>query len=327
MNRNTSPISPFTDKDYLNSARLTEENLYPEKEILRFKENYVNYNPKFSTEHLELANGADEWIQKLMITFGREGLLVLNPDFFMFEEYAEQFSCPIYSVQAQAGFSFKVTDIVEAIETYRPKLFILSNPHNPTGYQFPEDELQQFADAMVAVDGYIVIDEAYIEFGQKDYKRPEGDHVIIIRTMSKIYGMAGLRIGIIHATGSAYTQLTNFNHPYPMNSLTLNLANQFLEDEEKVEKFIAYQMASKQTLTESFALVSDVVKVIPSATNFVFTYGELAIDLGKFLEANGYSVRFYEDSDFEHAVRYSILKNDEYAALQETIKEWKRSLD
>lgn len=327
MNRNTSPISPFTNEDYLTSSRLTEENQYPEKEILRFKENYVKYNPSFSVGNIELANGADEWIQKLMITFGREGLLVLNPDFFMFQEYAEQFSCPIHYVEAQEDFSFKIEDVLEAIAEYQPNLFILSNPHNPTGYQFSEDELQQFSDAMAAIGGYFAIDEAYIEFGQADYKRPEGEHIIILRTMSKIYGMAGLRIGLIYATGATYDELTKINHPYPMNSLTLNLANQFLEDEKKVEEFIAYQLESKEALAESFALVSDVIEIIPSATNFVFTYGELAVALGKHLEKNGYLARFYEEKDLENVVRYSILENEEYVPFQEIIKEWRDALD
>lgn len=326
MNRNTSPISPFTDENYLESARITEENQYPEEEIIRFKENYVNYNPDFSIENLELANGADEWIQKLMITFGQGGVLVLDPDFFMFEEYAEQFSCPIYSVQAQADFSFAKAAILEAIAEYQPQLFILSNPNNPTGQQFLENDLQEFADAMAAVDGYFVIDEAYIEFGQQDYQRPVGDHVIIIRTMSKIYGMAGLRIGLIHATGLTYPKLTKINHPYPMNSLTLNLANQFLEDEKRVEEFIAYQMTSKQALEESLALVSDVVEVVPSATNFVFTHGEQAASLGKYLEENGYFARFYGEEDSKQTVRYSILKNEDYPQFQKIIKEWKNTL-
>ena len=327
MNRNTSPISPFTDEDYMVSARITEENQYPEKEILRFKENYVKYNPDFLIEQLELANGADEWIQKLMLTFGQEGVLILDPDFFMYEEYAKQMGCPIHYVNAQADFTFKQADILQAIEEKKPKLFILSNPHNPIGTQFSEEELHAYADAMEAVDGYFVIDEAYIEFGQRDYKRPKGDHVIILRTMSKMYGMAGLRIGLMYAAGETYEKATNINHPYPINSLTLNLANQFLENERKVAEFIDYQIASKQALKESFTLVSDVIGVVPSATNFVFTHGDLAPSLREFLESKGYIARYYDENILKNSVRYSILKNEEYLAFQAYIQEWKNSLN
>lgn len=136
MNRNTSPISPFTDEDYMVSARITEENQYPEKEILRFKENYVKYNPDFLIEQLELANGADEWIQKLMLTFGQEGALILDPDFFMYEEYAKQMGCPIHYVNAQADFTFKQADILQAIEEKTQSYLFYRIRITPSGRNF-----------------------------------------------------------------------------------------------------------------------------------------------------------------------------------------------
>lgn len=322
MNRNTSPISPFTKEDYDLAYQLTAENQYPEIESNRFKENYARLNKGFSVEQMELANGADEWIQKLMITYGQGGVLILNPDFFMYEEYARQFNCPMDWVEANEDFSFDVEDIVQKIEEVQPKLFILSNPHNPTGKQFSHEDLQIFADAMEAVEGYLTIDEAYIEFGQ-EYVRPKGDHVILIRTMSKIYGMAGLRIGIVQATGETYSRLLKINHPYPINALTLNLANAFLENEEKVHTFLNYQLESKQQLEKAFSTVTDQMRVLPTQANFVFTAGEQAISLGHYLQENGFQGRFYKDQEVDNAVRYSILKLEEYALLETILTDWR----
>ncbi len=326
MNRNTSPVSPFTEEDYEQAYQMTAENQYPEIEITRFKENYARLNHSFPVEQIELANGADEWIQKLMITYGQEGVLALDPDFFMYQEYARQLNCPMSFVKAQSDFSFNAKQIVQKIEAIKPKLFILSNPHNPTGVQFSEEDLQLFADAMEKIDGYFTIDEAYVEFGQ-DYVRPEGDHVIILRTMSKIYGMAGLRIGVIRATGDTYKDLTKINHPYPINTLTLNLANAFLENDEKVQAFIDYQLESKQQLDRAFAAVSDQMQVLPSQTNYVFTAGDKAIDLGNFLKESGFQGRFYEEKGLEKVVRYSIIQKEDYSALESTISDWRNSLD
>lgn len=326
MNRNTSPISPFTEEDYVTAYQVTAENQYPEIEITRFKENYTRLNASFPVEQIELANGADEWIQKLMITYGQEGVLVLDPDFFMYQEYASQLNCPIDFVESNENFSFDVDTIVKKIEDVSPKLFILSNPHNPTGIQVPEKDLQTLADAMEKVGGYFTIDEAYVEFGQ-DYVRPAGDHVIILRTMSKIYGMAGLRIGIIRATGHTFDDLTRINHPYPMNTLTLNLANAFLENDEKVQAFIDYQLESKQKLNKAFSAVSDHMQVLPSQANFVFTFGDKAIQLGNHLEENGFLARFYEEKGLENVVRYSIIKLEDYEWLETTISNWRNTLD
>lgn len=326
MNRNTSPISPFTKEDYEMAYQTTAENQYPEVEIKRFKENYQRLNKDFLVKNIELANGADEWIQKLMITFGSEGVLVLDPDFFMYQEYAGQLNCPITFVKASEDFSFSVEKIVQRIDDVKPRLFILSNPQNPTGVQFSEKDLQTIADAMEKVEGYFTIDEAYIEFG-KDYVRPQGDHVIILRTMSKIYGMAGLRIGVIKATGKTFNALTKINHPYPINNLTLNLASSFLENEEKVQAFINYQLDSKSRLDKSFSGVSDLMQVIPSHANYVFTSGELAIPLGNYLKENGFLARFYEEKGLKNVVRYSIIKLEDYELLETTISDWRNSLD
>lgn len=327
MNRNTSPISPFTKEDYEMAFQTTAENQYPEVEIQRFKENYQRLNKDFLVENIELANGADEWIQKLMITFGQQGVLVLDPDFFMYQEYASQLNCPIDFVAANEDFFFDIDEIVQKIEEIQPKLFILSNPHNPTGVQFSEEELQTLADAMEKVDGYFTIDEAYIEFG-KDYVRPEGDHVIILRTMSKIYGMAGLRLGIIRATGDTFNQLTKINHPYPINNLTLNVANSFLENDEKVQAFIDYQLESKERLDKAFSAVSDLMQVIPSHANYVFTSGDLAIPLGNYLKDHGFLARFYgEEEGLKNVIRYSIIKLEDYELLETTISNWRNTLD
>lgn len=326
MNRNTSPISPFTKEDYEMAYQTTAENQYPEVEIVRFKENYNRLNKDFLVENIELANGADEWIQKLMITYGREGVLVLDPDFFMYQEYAGQLNCPISFVKAEEDFSFAVEKILQAIEDIKPKLFILSNPQNPTGVQFSEEDLQKIADAMETIEGYFTIDEAYIEFGE-DYVRPQGDHVILLRTMSKIYGMAGLRIGIIKATGKTFEELTKINHPYPINNLTLNLASSFLENKEKVQAFMDYQLESKSRLDNIFSGVSDLMQVIPSHANYIFTSGDLAIPLGNYLKEQGFLARFYEEKGLENVIRYSIIKLEDYELLETAISNWRNSLD
>lgn len=322
MNRNTSPISPFKPDHYQAAIEATEASQYPDEELARFKRIYGQIHG-FETSQIELANGSDEWIQKLMIVFGREGkVLTLDPDFFMYRDYANQLGVEILRAEADEAFNFSLEKIVEAIKKLQPRMFIFSNPQNPTGHQFSESDLQVLADAMEAIEGYLVIDEAYIEFGQ-DYKRPSGDHVIILRTMSKIYGMAGLRIGIMHATGETYDKLTKINHPYPLNNLVLNTASEFLEDEPARVEFVNYQLEARDLLVESLDLVSDRVHVKPTQSNFVFTYGDLAKDLGNFLKEKGYQARFYEEDSLQDVIRYSILAHDEYPAFKEALKEWR----
>lgn len=320
MNRNTSPISPFKPEDYQLAYELTEEQNYPYQEIDRFKANYARL-ANWEVAQIELANGSDEWIQKLMICFGKGGVLTLDPDFFMYQDYANQLDVEINFVASNAQFDFSLEEIVSEIKRLKPAVFILSNPQNPTGIQFSEAFLQTLADVMENIDGYLVIDEAYIEFGA-DYRRPAGDHVILLRTMSKLYGMAGLRIGIIHATGDTFRRLIKINHPYPINHLVLNLASIFLEDEARLKAFIDYQSKSRAALITAFDQVSDLISVKPTASNFVFTYGPRAVDLGLYLKEHGFEARFYQEAGLEEVVRYSIIQLETYPALNQLIQEW-----
>lgn len=325
MNRNTSPISPFKPEDYNLAYGLTEENQYPYQEIERFKANYAPL-ADWEVSQIELANGSDEWIQKLMICFGKGGVLTLDPDFFMYQDYANQLDVEINFVASNAQFEFNLEEIVSEIQRLKPAIFILSNPQNPTGVQFPETFLQTLSEAMASINGYLVIDEAYVEFGA-DYQRPEGDHVILLRTMSKLYGMAGLRIGIVRATGETFRLLTKINHPYPINNVVLNLANVFLEDSKRLEAFVDYQFESRDALVQAFNQVKEVISVKQTASNFVFTHGPRAVELGLFLKAHGFEARFYQEAGMEDTIRYSIIQLDKYAELNQLIQQWRKQHD
>lgn len=324
MNRNTSPISPLKKDYYQDLPKMSAYNQYPDQEIARFKANYSHWSG-LTAENLELANGSDEWIQKAFLTLGRQGIVSLNPDFVMYQAYANQFDLDIYYVDAELDFSFSKEKIIQKVKETQSKLLILSNPHNPTGHQFSESFLQDLADLMAKEQGYLVIDEAYVEFG-KAYQPPKGDHVVLMRTLSKIYGLAGLRIGVIHAQGKTFDRLTSINHPYPLNSMTLNIASRLMEDRAHLQAFFDYQKRAQAALVNSFQQVADVVTVMPSYTNFVFTYGDRAKDLYNFLKTHGYWAKAYDESILQDTARYSIIQLEEYESFNRLLKEWRRGL-
>ncbi|XJS10294.1 pyridoxal phosphate-dependent aminotransferase [Aerococcaceae bacterium WGS1372] len=320
MDRNTSPISPIKDEYYAKLADLTDYSGYPDDEPVYLKELYAKQN-NLDVNQIELANGADEWIQKSFITLGKEGVMTVTPDFFMYHDYAMQLGLPYYEVSSNADFTFDFDKIVQEIKDKRPSLFIISNPHNPTGVMFEASDLQKIADAMGAIGGYFVIDEAYIEFG-RNYQRPQGDHILIIRTMSKIYGMAGFRVGIIIAQNDTFDKVTKINHPYPLSHVAMNFARILLEDTEWVNEFKEYQLEAQGKLINAFDPVKEFMNVNESHTNFVFTYGEKALSLGEFLKDNGFLARFYQENNLKNTVRYSIIKLEDYDRFNELIEQW-----
>lgn len=322
INRNVSPKRPLTDDQLQNVVLSTAIHLYPETETERLKALYADYF-NFDPKQIEFANGADDWLQKIMIQFGVGGVLTIDPDFFMYQDYAQQLERPFWQVASNEAFEFSLADIVEAIHDKQPSVLLVSNPQNPTGIQFPADFLQRLADEMEAIGGHFVIDEAYIEFGD-DYQRPENENVIIIRTMSKIFGLAGLRLGIAVAKGETFGRLTKINHPYPVNNLVLNIASALLEDKVGLADWIDYQLACQAALVEAFESVNDLVTVKETKSNFLLTYGEKAISLGKFLEGHGFVGRFYDLPQLKDVVRYSIMDLALYPEFKALLLEWRQ---
>lgn len=325
MDRNTSPKSPLSKEQILEAVNSTDIELYPEEELGRFKELYAKQNG-FSAENIEVANGSDEWLQKIIMTLGKNGVMSLSPDFVMYQTYSNQVGYRYYSVPAREDYSFDYELAVNEIKAKKPSVFFISNPHNPTGVLLPSHFIKELADAMKSVGGYLIIDEAYGEFAL-ERSIPEGDHIIIVRTMSKVYGLAGLRIGIAIATGKTYEAITRINHPYPLNGLTLNLGSALLSDQKRLNEWFDYQKQLQQSLVDAFETVRRHIKIKPAHTNFVFTYGDKARELYEYLYKNGYRGRVYDEENLRNAARYSIIDEDEYPKLKELITEWGKSHD
>lgn len=325
MNRNTSPIRPLSDAQLSEVIKYSTFHQYPEEESTRFKELYASYH-NLDVNQIELANGSDEWLQKLMIQFGQSGVLTISPDFFMYEDYARQINRSFWTVESNEDFEFDLQDILTEIDRLKPSLLLVSNPQNPTGIQFDSEFLQTLADAMEEVGGYFVIDEAYIEFGD-DYTRPANENVIIVRTLSKIYGLAGLRIGIAIAKGETFDKLVEINHPYPVNNLALNVASELFSDTKELDKWVAYQKDCMAALVKAFNLVDDLMTVKASKSNFVFTYGERARNLGDYLSQHGFVARTYDAPHLEQVVRYSILDLKYYSEFEELLTNWRNQID
>lgn len=138
----------------------------------------------------------------------------------MYQDYARQVNRDIQFVDATPELSFPVEAVLDKIEAVQPSFFILSNPHNPTGHRFDESYLLAVANRMKQLGGYLVIDEAYIDFSTPLDIALE-DHILVMRTLSKAYAMAGLRLGVLIGTEK------RFNLFDKLNTLTRSVRSQW----------------------------------------------------------------------------------------------------
>ncbi|REI27953.1 histidinol-phosphate aminotransferase family protein [Staphylococcus felis] len=325
MNKNESPIKPIDDKTLTQIILSSEYHQYPDEQYDRFRRAYAQYYDNLEVDQICCGNGSDELIQKLMFQMPEGPCLTLNPDFFMYQDYANQTKRQIYFIDATDELTFSIDKVLAAIDQIQPSFFIFSNPHNPTGHRFDERYIQALADKMQAIKGYLVIDEAYVDF-TTPVQLPLQDHIIVMRTLSKAFAIAGLRLGLLLSTEQTIKMMREIEHPYPLSTLTLDIAIHLFEHQDDTKKHVAYQRHLShrlKTIMNTYARKH--MTVFPSETNFVLTRGNQAVALGQFLEEKGFIPRFYDpktEAPMTQCVRYSIATDEELDAFEKAIKEW-----
>lgn len=322
MNKNESPHRPLSDDVLYSIIKQSQFNQYPEQEHTDFIAAYAQFN-QLNPEQIGVANGSDEWIQKCMMTLGTGDIMTLNPDFVMYTTYACQLGRKVHYIDCDATFQFDIDLIIAEIKLKKPDLFILSQPNNPTGQLMSDAFIQALSDAMKAINGYLILDEAYIEFS-RSYTVPQGAHIIQMRTLSKAYGFAGLRIGVVIADSNVLARLNSVAHPYPVNALSLQIATAFIKDTKAIQAFIATQLQLTTRLKSILYKQRDIIEVMDSETNFVLTYGENAVSLGTFIQKHGFQIRTYPDIPIlKDTVRYSITTEEQLNQFEQLIHEWR----
>ncbi|WP_179128488.1 pyridoxal phosphate-dependent aminotransferase [Marinilactibacillus piezotolerans] len=326
IDKNESPYRALTEDEIAKIAIDTQFNQYAENEYQDLQKSYAAFN-NLDPELVSFANGSDEWIQKSVVVLGKGPILTFDPDFVMYQVYAEQFGREIVKLPSNEDHTFDYEKVYKKIEELKPSIFIFSQPNNPYGTLHPADFIEKAAEMMKEVGGYFVLDEAYGEFVEETAQYPTGDHVIRFRTLSKVYGLAGLRIGVATSTRKTMELLDSIAHPYPLNTFSLNVAVHLLNQPERLEEFIELNRELSKQLHSVFKEeVGDIIPMLESHTNFLFTYGDDAMDLGNYIVENGFLPRMYPEDEspaLKKAVRYSIAKENQLEEIRKIIQKWR----
>jgi len=240
FNENTVGCSPavLAAIQNLSSADLTR---YPQREPV---EALVAQHLGLSAPQVMLTNGVDEAIHVLFQAFLEEGdeLLLPVPTYSMYEIYASSTDASIVRVQAGASFRFPFEALLAAI-TPKTKLIAIANPNSPTGSVAPREQLVALAQA--APHALILVDEAYYHFyGQTvlhllDPGSPETlPNLIVARTFSKAFGLAGLRIGLLAGRVEHVQWVRRVLSPYSVNSVALVALKAALEDQSYLDWYV-----------------------------------------------------------------------------------------
>ena len=268
---NENPLGPSPLAVKAIRKSLQESHLYPDNSCSVLRNKLAN-SLGFSPENLAVGNGTTELIYLIGIAFLNPGerFIMSHPSFVMAKMVTQMMDACLVEVPLK-DYRHDLEAIAKAI-TEDTKIIYLDNPINPIGTMVTQREIMKFMDK-IPDDVLVVLDEAYYEYvNRKDYPDTlqfvkEGRNVIVLRTFSKLYGLAGFRVGYCVSKENFIDAIRRVRPPFSVNRFAQIAAVSAFDDKEHIEKTRATTDSGKKFLYDIFEKMS--VFYIPSETNFV----------------------------------------------------------
>lgn len=226
---------------------------------------------KIKTNQILLGNGSDEVLDLLFRAFCEpkvDDVITLPPTYGMYGVLANINAVENKEILLSTDFQPEIEKIMEAVDE-NTKIIFLCSPNNPTGNSFSDENVTYL---LKNFNGLVVIDEAYIDFSEKESwvnKLDEYPNLIITQTLSKAYGLAGIRLGICYASAEIISVLNKIKPPYNVNELTQQRAIFRLGNEAKINSEIESIIAQRTDLLKVLLNVKFVEKIYPTEANFI----------------------------------------------------------
>lgn len=270
-----------------------------------------------------LGNGSDEAIDILFRAFCRPGVdnvITVPPTYGMYEVSANINDVEVRKVKLSPDFQLDLEGISEAINENTKIIFICS-PNNPTGNSMDRDDIETI---LVNFNGLVVVDEAYINYSrQKTFiqELTEYTNLVVLQTLSKAWGLAGLRLGMAFASEEIIEVFNKVKPPYNINQATQTLALEALQNVEQINEWIKVTVAEREKLISALASQPFVIKIYPSDANFILVKTTNAVGIYNFLVRKGIIVRDRSKVELcEGSLRITVGTPDENETLINSLK-------
>ncbi|SHH68950.1 histidinol-phosphate aminotransferase [Wenyingzhuangia marina] len=275
-------------------------------------------------ENILLGNGSDEVIDLILRAFcepKQDNIITLPPSYGMYDVSANLNNITIKEVPLKENFQPNVSKILETVDE-NTKVIFLCSPNNPSGNLF------DYANVKAIVEGFnglVVVDEAYIDFASEPSwvtRLSKHPNLIVSQTMSKAYGMAGIRLGVCYASKEIISVLNKIKPPYNINELTQQKALERLLAYEDVQEEIEAVLVERDNLEIALKEVSFVEKIYPSDANFLLVKVDDATKRYNQLIEKGIVVRNRTTQLLcENTLRFTVGTIKENIALMKALKE------
>jgi histidinol-phosphate aminotransferase len=267
-------------------------NRYPDPLQMPLKEK-ISQIKGVPAANIFLGNGSDEAIDLLFRIFcepGKDNVILFPPTYGMYEVCAEINNVAVKKVPLTTDFQLDL-EATEAAVDANTKLIFVCSPNNPTGNSIERSTIEVLLNNF---DGLVVIDEAYINYArQKTFitELTEYPNLVILQTLSKAWGLAGLRLGMAFAGQPVIDYMNRVKYPYNINTATQQLALEALSNISSVNNWTKTTVVQKDSLSEALLTLSMTEKVYPSDANFILVKMTDARRIYEYLSGRGIIVR------------------------------------
>jgi histidinol-phosphate aminotransferase len=275
-----------------------------------------------SVKCVAAGSGSDQIIELLLSTLGGRRATVFSPTFSYFINRCKLHGIKVYQVPLEPDFTLDKKAFVKTAK--RSDLIYLCSPNNPTGNQIDRQQMIEVVDSLE--DKLVLIDEAYVDFADYSlsYDAIKRSNVIVLRTLSKAFGLAGARVGYM-VSNRKFVKIFKsiIQSPYPISTLSLAIASGVLADADQVKQTIRSVRSERERVFARLSKI-DGIKIFRSDANFIFIEaGKKYQAISKTLNSNGIIVKLLGNiTNHKGCMRITIgtpEMNDKYLKCIEQI--------
>ena len=271
-----------------------------------------------------LGNGSDEVLDLLIRMFcepNKDNVIILPPTYGMYEVLANVNAVETIKVNLTSESFQPQTEAILSVANENSKILFLCSPNNPSGNSLDSDSIQSLLENF---KGIVVVDEAYIDFSNENswtHHLEKYDNLVVTQTLSKAYGMAGIRLGLCFASAEIITTMNKIKPPYNINTLTQAKAIQELTKSNAVKEQISFLLQERSTLANKMEGIELIKKIYPTDANFIMVKVDDANVRYEQLIEHGVVIRNRTNQPLcENCLRLTVGTSEENARLIEILK-------
>lgn len=320
LNENPAGLPKEFIKEVLATVDQEFISKYPETEEFQKKlAEFIGAKP----EQICLTNGSAEAIRYVIEAFTRPGgkIVSVSPSYAMYEVYANMYGRVHVPVYYKDEFKIDINDILDNIKDDIDLLVIL-NPNNPIGDVYTHEEIERIIEKAKAHEVTVLLDEAYYYFYPNsviDFAL-NNDHVFLTRTFSKLFSLAGCRLGYCVGRAEGIELVQKLCTPHNVNAFGIKFAQAIMEKEGMVDQLVKEQLEGKQYLVDT--LIANGYNVNALEGNFIFIETKTdASELTKKLKEHKVLVKHYTNPPYDNLIRVSTGTKDVMQKFLEVLLE------